>query len=56
MIFFQLTEENEGLHETVKNSQENQKDLKVEVTTLHEKYHECFEMLLENQVSTFDLF
>ena len=47
---FQLTEENEGLHETLKSSQENQKDLKVEVTTLHEKYQECYEMLMENQV------
>jgi hypothetical protein len=52
IIFYQLTEENEGLQETLKHSQENQKDLKVEVTTLHEKYQECYEMLMENQVSS----
>ena len=28
---FQLSEENEGLHETLKTSQENQKDLQTEV-------------------------
>ncbi|XP_028403053.1 trafficking kinesin-binding protein 2-like isoform X2 [Dendronephthya gigantea] len=44
-----LTEENEGLQETLKHSQENQDDLKGEVTTLHEKYQECYEMLMENQ-------
>ncbi|XP_078345699.1 uncharacterized protein LOC144631169 isoform X2 [Oculina patagonica] len=45
----QLSMDNEELQSLLNNSQTNQNQLKTKVDDLQDKYHECLEMLMENQ-------
>lgn len=45
----QLSMDNEDLQSLLNSSQTNQMQLKTKVEDLNEKYHECLEMLMENQ-------
>lgn len=45
----QLSMDNEELQSLLNSSQSNQSQLKTKVDDLQDKYHECLEMLMENQ-------
>ncbi|XP_031552067.1 uncharacterized protein LOC116289319 [Actinia tenebrosa] len=45
----QLSEDNEELQSLLSTSQVGQDELKSQIADLQEKYHECFEILMENQ-------